>query len=46
MWGTGALGEVVHDHLDETPAVEIIGVPETPKACVIKAAIKELRGEE
>ena len=40
------IGEVVQDYLDDTPAVEIIGVLETAKACVIKAAIKELRGGE
>ena len=31
-------------YLEETPAVEIIGVLETAKACVIKAAIKECDG--
>ena len=40
------IGEVVQDYIEEVPAVEIIGVLETAKACVIKAAIKELRGEE
>ena len=39
-----AIGEVVHDYLDETSAVEIIGVLEAAKACVVKAAIKELQG--
>ncbi len=33
-------------YIEETPAVEIIGVLETGKACVVKAAIKELRGGE
>ncbi len=46
MCGHRCLGEVVQDYLGETPAVEIIGVLETAKACVVKAAIKELRGEE
>ena len=40
------IGQVVQEYLDDTTAVEIIGVLETAKACVIKAAIKELRGEE
>ena len=40
------IGEVVQEHLGDTPAVEIIGVLETAKACVTKAAIKELGGEE
>ena len=39
-------GEIVQEYLEDTPAVEIIGVLETAKACVIEAAIKELRGEE
>ena len=38
------IGEVVQEHLGDTPAVEIIGVLETAKACVVKAAIKELQG--
>ena len=40
------IGEVVQDYIEEVPAVEIIGILETAKACVIKAAIKELRGGE
>ncbi|MDB4712968.1 hypothetical protein OAF43_01975 [bacterium] len=40
------IGEVVQEHLGDTPAVEIIGVLETAKACVVKAAIKELQGGE
>jgi hypothetical protein len=40
------IGEAVHEYLGETPAVEIIGVLETAKACVIKAAIRELQGGE
>ena len=40
------IGEVVQEYIEDTPAVEIIGVLETAKACVIKAAIKELRGGE
>ena len=46
MWGHRCLGEVVQDYLGETPAVEIIGVFETAKACAVKAAIKELQGGE
>ena len=40
------IGEDIQGYIEETPAVEIIGVLETAKACVIKAAIKELRGGE
>ena len=40
------IGEVVQEYIEETPAVEIIGVLETAKACVISKAIKELRGDE
>ena len=40
------IGEVVQEYLGDTPAVEIIGVLETAKACAIKAAIKELQGGE
>jgi len=40
------IGEAVLDYLDDTPALEIVGVLETAKACVIKAAIKELQGGE
>ncbi|MDB4789920.1 hypothetical protein OAG66_01005 [bacterium] len=46
MCGHRCLGEVVQDYLDETSAVEIIGVLEAAKACVVKAAIKELQGGE
>ena len=40
------LGEVVQDYIGEIPSIEIIGVLETAKACVISQAIKELQGEE
>ena len=39
------IGDVVQDYLEEIPAVEIIGVLETAKACVIKQAVDELRDE-
>ena len=40
------IGEIVQDYLGEIPSIEIIGVLETAKACVISQAIKELQGEE
>ena len=40
------IGEVVQDYIGEIPSIEIIGVLETAKACVISQAIKELQGEE
>ena len=39
------IGEAVQNHVTEIPAVEIIGVLETAKACVIHQAIKELRDD-
>ena len=39
------IGVVVQDYLGEIPAIEIIGVQETAKACVIKQAVDELRDE-
>jgi len=39
------IGDLVQDYLEEIPAVEIIGVLETAKACVIKQAVDELRDE-
>ncbi len=40
------VGEIVQEYIGEMPSTEIIGVLETAKACVISAAIKELRDEE
>ena len=40
------IGEAVHNHVTEVPAIEIIGILETAKACVIQQAIKELRDED
>ena len=40
------IGEVVHKYVGEIPAIEIIGVLETAKACVIKQAVEELRDGE
>ena len=43
---TYAVSEVVYDYICEVPAIEIIGVLETAKACVLQQAIDELSGEE
>ena len=40
------IGEVVQEYVGEIPAIEIIGVLETAKACVIKQAVVELRDGE
>ena len=40
------IGEVVQEYVGEIPAIEIIGVLETAKACVIKQAVEELRDGE
>ncbi len=40
------VGDVVQEYLNEIPAIEIIGVLETAKACVIKQAVDELREGE
>ena len=40
------IGEVVQECVGEIPAIEIIGVLETAKACVIKQAVEELRDGE
>ena len=39
------IGDVFQDYLGEIPAIEIIGVLETAKACVIKQAVDELCDE-
>ena len=36
------IGEAIHNHVTEVPAIEVIGILETAKACVIQQAIKEL----
>ena len=40
------IGEVVQEYSTEIPAIEIIGILEAAKACVMHQAIKELRDEE
>ena len=40
------IGEAVHNHVTEVPAIEIIGILKTAKACVIQQAIKELRDDD
>jgi len=37
---------VVQQYINDIPAIEIIGVLETAKACVLQQAIDELGGEE
>jgi len=37
---------VVYDYICEVPAIEIIGVLEAAKACVLQQAIDDLSGEE
>ena len=34
------IGEAVHNHVTEVPAIEIIGILETAKACVIQKPLK------
>ena len=41
-----AVSVVVQQYINDIPAIEIIGVLETAKACVLQLAIDELRGEE
>ena len=41
-----AVSEVVQQYINDIPAIEIIGVLETAKACVLQQAIDELSGEE
>tara|TARA_Y100001938_G_C7815531_1_gene293998 strand:- start:360 stop:542 length:183 start_codon:yes stop_codon:yes gene_type:complete len=41
-----AVSVVVQQYINEIPAIEIIGVLETAKACVLQQAIDELGGEE
>ena len=41
-----AVSEVVQQYINDIPAIEIIGVLETAKACVLQHAIDELSGEE
>ena len=43
---TYAVSEVVNDCICEIPAIEIIGVLEMAKACVLQQAIDEFSGEE
>ena len=43
---TYVVSEVVNDYICEIPAIEIIGVLEIAKACVLQQAIDELSGEE
>jgi|TARA_B100001094_G_scaffold137978_1_gene133602 hypothetical protein len=43
---TDIIGEAVHHHVTEVPAIEIIGILETAKACVIQQEIRELRDDE
>ena len=40
------IGEIVQEYSTEIPAIEIIGILEAAKACVMHQAIKELRDEE
>ena len=40
-----SFGEVVQEYSTEIPAIEIIGILEAAKACVMHQAIKELRDE-
>lgn len=40
------IGDVVQEYIGEIPAIEIMGVLETAKACVIKQAVDELREGE
>ena len=40
---TELIGEVVQELVGEIPAIEIIGVLKTAKACLIKQAVEELR---
>ena len=41
-----AVSVVVQQYINDIPAIEIIGVLETAKACVLQLAIDELSGEE
>ena len=41
-----AVSVVVQQYINDIPAIEIIGVLETAKACVLQQAIDELRGED
>ena len=41
-----AVSVVVQQYINDIPAIEIIGVLETAKACVLQQAIDELSGEE
>ena len=41
-----AVSVVVQQYINDIPAIEIIGVLETAKACVLQQAIDELGGEE
>ena len=41
-----AVSQVVQQYINDIPAIEIIGVLETAKACVLQQAIDELSGEE
>ncbi len=41
-----AVSVVVQQYINDIPAIEIIGVLETAKACVLQLAIDELRREE
>ena len=40
------IGEAVHNHVTEVLAIEIIGILETAKACVIQQEIIELRDDD
>ena len=41
-----AVSVVVQQYINDIPAIEIIGVLETAKACVLQQAIDELSGED
>ena len=41
-----AVSVVVQQYINDIPAIEIIGVLETVKACVLQQAIDELSGEK
>ena len=43
---TEAVSVMVQQYINDIPAIEIIGVPEMAKACVLQQAIDELSGEE